>query len=83
MRLRAVDSVIATVDQALEKQGTTLKALELWKAQMPTEKEMLPRDKYTLFDRKAKRYRKSIHSRASLSPAECESDSGCPGETQC
>ncbi|EFX02842.1 mitochondrial ribosomal protein subunit l31 [Grosmannia clavigera kw1407] len=61
MRLRAVDSVISTVDKALEKQGTTLKALELWKAQMPTEKEMLPRDKYTLFDRKAKRYRKSIH----------------------
>jgi hypothetical protein len=29
---------------------------------MPTEPEMLPRDKYTMFDRKEKRYRKGIHS---------------------
>lgn len=29
---------------------------------MPTEQEMLPKDKYTVFDRKVKRYRKGIHS---------------------
>jgi len=29
---------------------------------MPTEEEMLPKDKYTVFDRKVKRYRKGIHS---------------------
>lgn len=29
---------------------------------MPTEAEMLPKDKYTMFDRKEKRYRKGIHS---------------------
>jgi hypothetical protein len=29
---------------------------------MPTEAQMLPRDKYTMFDRKAPRYRKGIHS---------------------
>jgi hypothetical protein len=63
MRLRAVDSVVATVDAALAKQGQTLEALERWKAEMPTEAEMLPKDKYTMFDRKAKRYRKGIHSR--------------------
>lgn len=62
MRLRAVDSVVATVDAALAKKGQTLEALERWKAEMPTEPEMLPRDKYTMFDRKAKRYRKGIHS---------------------
>lgn len=61
-RLRAVDSVIATLDQALAKQGETLKSLERWKAEMPTEQEMLPKDKYTMFDRKEKRYRKGIHS---------------------
>lgn len=61
-RLRAVDSVIATVDAALAKKGQTLEALERWKAEMPTEEEMLPRDKYTMFDRKAKKYRKGIHS---------------------
>lgn len=61
-RLRAVDSVVATLDAALSKQGQVLPALEQWKAEMPTEAEMLPKDKYTLFDRKAKRYRKGIHS---------------------
>lgn len=39
----------------------TIKLIERWKAEMPTEQEMLPRDKYTMFDRKAKRYRKGIH----------------------
>lgn len=62
LRLRAVDSVIATVDTALARKGETLEALERWKAEMPTEAEMLPKDKYTIFDRKAKRYRKGIHS---------------------
>ncbi|KAI2630890.1 mitochondrial 54S ribosomal protein YmL31 [Hypoxylon sp. NC1633] len=60
-RLRAVDGVVATVDKALAKQGETLKALEVWKETMPTEAEMLPKDKYTMFDRKEKRYRKGIH----------------------
>lgn len=37
---------------------------------MPTEQEMLPKDKYTVFDRKVKRYRKGIHSEFSpCSPA--------------
>ena len=61
-RLRAVDDVVATVDAALAKTGVKLKQLERWKAEMPTEAEMLPKDKYTMFDRKAKRYRKGIHS---------------------
>ncbi|OHE94576.1 54S ribosomal protein L31, partial [Colletotrichum orchidophilum] len=60
-RLRAVDDVIATVDAALTKKGETVAALERWKAEMPTEAEMLPRDKYTMFDRKEKKYRKGIH----------------------
>ncbi|KAF1344001.1 mitochondrial ribosomal protein L31-domain-containing protein [Delphinella strobiligena] len=39
----------------------TIKLIERWKAEMPTEAEMLPRDKYTMFDRKAKHYRKGVH----------------------
>lgn len=35
---------------------------------MPTEPEMLPRDKYTMFDRKEKRYRKGIHSKSYCFP---------------
>ncbi len=29
---------------------------------MPVEREMRPKDKYTIFDRKVKGYRKGIHS---------------------
>ncbi len=61
-RLRAVDQVVETVANALAKKGETLKSLERWKEEMPTEAQMLPRDKYTMFDRKAKKYRKGIHS---------------------
>jgi len=39
----------------------TIKLLERWKADMPTEGEMLPRDKYTMFDRKQRGYRKGVH----------------------
>lgn len=61
-RLRAVDSVVETLTNALAKKGETLKSLERWKDEMPTEAQMMPRDKYTMFDRKAKKYRKGIHS---------------------
>ncbi|KAL8414856.1 hypothetical protein RB594_005893 [Gaeumannomyces avenae] len=60
-RLRAVDSIVDTISQALSKKGETLKALDRWKAEMPREEEMLPKDKYTIFDRKEKKYRKGIH----------------------
>ena len=33
---------------------------------MPTEKEMRPKDKYTMFDRKEKNYRKGVHSELDL-----------------
>lgn len=39
-----------------------MKKVERWKVEMPTEEEMLPKDKYSVFDRKVKRYRKGIHS---------------------
>jgi NurA-like 5'-3' nuclease len=57
-----VDTVVATVDRALAKINITTKAVERWKEEMPIEQEMLPKDKYTLFDRKEKKYRKGIHS---------------------
>jgi hypothetical protein len=52
------------VDSALAKKNITTKAVERWKQEMPTEQEMLPKDKYTIFDRKEKKYRKGIHSRS-------------------
>ncbi len=61
-RLRAVDQVVDTISAALARQGKTTKAVERWYAEMPREEEMLPKDKYTIFDKKEKTYRKSIHS---------------------
>lgn len=66
LRMRAVDSVVDTVNNALAKQGQTLPAVERWLEEMPREEEMRPKDKYTMFDRKAKRYRKSVHSTSIL-----------------
>lgn len=40
----------------------TSKAVARWFEEMPREEEMLPKDKYTIFDRKEKKYRKGIHS---------------------
>ena len=54
---------MATVDTALAKKGLTTKAVETWKADMPREEEMVPKDKYTMFDRKEKTYRKGVHSK--------------------
>ena len=57
-----MDRVVDTVSAALERNGQTSKAVSRWFAEMPREEEMLPKDKYTLFDKKEKSYRKSIHS---------------------
>ena len=61
-RLRAVDTVVSVVDNALARAGFVTRAVERWKAEMPREEEMVPKDKYTMFDRKEKRYRKGVHS---------------------
>ncbi|EFW17572.1 mitochondrial ribosomal protein subunit L31 [Coccidioides posadasii str. Silveira] len=61
-RLRAVDKVVDTVNAALQRNGgKSAKAVERWYREMPREEEMLPKDKYTIFDRKEKTYRKGIH----------------------
>ncbi|GAD96172.1 conserved hypothetical protein [Paecilomyces variotii No. 5] len=62
-RLRAVDRVVDTVSAALQRNGgLTTKAVERWYAEMPREEEMVPKDKYTIFDKKEKKYRKGLHS---------------------
>ena len=53
---------MATVDRALAKKGLSMQSVERWKSEMPAEQEMLPKNKYTMFDRKEKTYRKGIHS---------------------
>lgn len=66
--------MVSVVDQALAKKGIEIKPVERWKAEMPKEQEMVPRDKYTIFDRKEKKYRKAIHSRQLPAPIDGESD---------
>ncbi|KAG5991340.1 hypothetical protein E4U52_003786 [Claviceps spartinae] len=61
LRLRAVDNVVSTVQAALAKKGQKIESLDRWIAEMPTEAEMRPKDKYTLFSRNARSYRKGIH----------------------
>lgn len=63
-RLRLVDKVVDVVSAALQRNGhaETTKAVQRWYTEMPREEEMLPKDKYTIFDRKEKKYRKGIHS---------------------
>lgn len=52
---------------ALQKNGgMTAKAVDRWYREMPREEEMLPKDKYTIFDRKERKYRKGIHSKRIL-----------------
>ncbi|KAK2740932.1 hypothetical protein FQN57_005936 [Myotisia sp. PD_48] len=61
-RLRAVDNVVDTVYAALQRNGVTAtKPVDRWYREMPREEEMLPKDKYTIFDKKEKKYRKGIH----------------------
>jgi hypothetical protein len=61
-RLKLVDNVVDTVSAALQKNGGLMaKAIERWYKEMPREEEMLPKDKYTIFDRKERKYRKGIH----------------------
>lgn len=64
--------MVACVDNALAKKGIVTKAVERWKEEMPAEQEMVPRDKYTIFDRKEKKYRKSIRSEYMLQKGGCK-----------
>ncbi|KAL9631416.1 MAG: hypothetical protein Q9164_005909 [Protoblastenia rupestris] len=66
-RLRLVDNVVATVDRTLRKYDMKpAMSLERWKEEMPTEGEMRAKDKYSMFDRKEKSYRKGVHSECGL-----------------
>lgn len=55
-RLRDVDTVIDTIRTS----GVQCRALEYAK-QLPTESEMHPRDKYTVFSPHGANFRKSVH----------------------
>ena len=63
-RMRLVDHNIEVLYQSLKKAGEELtgyRNIDALKVDFPKESEMLPRDKYTTFNRKAKDYRRSVH----------------------
>lgn len=59
-RLRHVDETIATVAKGLASKGETVHALEKLKM-LPKESEMPARDKYWIFNRTSRNYRKGAH----------------------
>jgi hypothetical protein len=59
--MRQVDKNIEKIGLALESQGKTLRLLEALKQNLPKESEMPPKDKYWVFSRKARGYRKGAH----------------------
>ena len=70
--------MVDTVSNALKKNGgMTAKAIDRWYKEMPREEEMLPKDKYTIFDRKERKYRKGIHSRCNCSSTGIMTDAIC------
>ncbi|QSL65809.1 hypothetical protein MERGE_000087 [Pneumocystis wakefieldiae] len=60
-RLRKVDMVLSTLHTSLSKRGLSCHALERQIREITPESKMLPKDKYTVFDKKSKKFRKSIH----------------------
>lgn len=63
-RMKLVDRNIEVLYQSLKKEGqelTGFKKIDYLKFDFPKESEMIPRDKYSTFNRKAKDYRRSLH----------------------
>lgn len=60
-RLRTVDSVLETLKAGLDKLNFKSTTLEKVIAATPKESEMSPKDKYWVFNKKSKGYRKSAH----------------------
>lgn len=63
-RMQLVDRNIEVLYQSLKKDNQELtgyKKIDYLKFKYQKEADMLPKDKYTTFDKKAKDYRKSVH----------------------
>lgn len=61
VRMRTVDNVLETLKTGLDSAGTRCATVEKVMDRTPKESEMSPKDKYWIFSRKHKGYRKSAH----------------------
>lgn len=62
--MQLVDHNIEVLYQSLKQDNsvsTGYKKIDALKFEFPKENEMLPRDKYTTFDKKVRGYRKLVH----------------------
>ncbi|AWU73844.1 hypothetical protein CAS74_001650 [Pichia kudriavzevii] len=60
-RMRTVDSNIEALYEGLTANGMSAKKITDLKFNFPKESEMAPRDKYTVFNKHARGYRKGVH----------------------
>ncbi|KAI0464299.1 hypothetical protein LJB42_001905 [Komagataella kurtzmanii] len=60
-RMQLVDSNIDIIYQGLTKEGLSCKVIDNLKQNFPKEHEVLPKNKYTVFNKTAKNYRKGVH----------------------
>lgn len=60
-RLRAVDETVNTVGLGLASRGEGIKKLLTLQKTLPSEQSMAARDKYWVFSRYARNYRKGAH----------------------
>lgn len=61
LRMKIVDRNIARVAEGLKLIGKDCKPVSRLQNELPKESEMDPKDKYTVFNRKARYYRKGAH----------------------
>lgn len=59
--MQQVDSNIENLYEGLEKKNLQCKIINQLMFEFPKESEMLPKDKYYVFNKQAKNYRKGVH----------------------
>lgn len=62
LRMRIMDRSIARVAEGLKLTGQKSKTVNKTLQSLPKEKDMKPRDKYTIFSKKTRTYRKGAHT---------------------
>lgn len=60
-RMQMVDSNVENLFQGLKANGMESKRINHFMTEVPKESEMLPKDKYTVFNKHSRGYRKGAH----------------------
>lgn len=60
-RLQQVDENIQNLYDGMKSNGMSAKSVDHLMFEFPKEKDMDPKDKYTVFDKHSKGYRKAVH----------------------